>query len=281
MNGLVRWAKGWKYVGTAGNGTVALSHPDYTVEDDLNYLVNAELSELTDDENSISLQLRVVPRNGDDRPFVDFDIGDGVFAPDIDGTKTLYRVMSITVSEDGNGVPIYDLELNSLAEENSLRQQRFLDLSSPGSLSGRIDNIPASDLGAGVSWGVMSTGEVAPFNQNTELVAEIDPDDPEDPGHSDWWPVDENILLYSHPFALELAGDTDTIVIVRYREPDGTTTHDYGYTIDAGVQQPDGTFANFYTNLAAMKGGAIQVAIDTAGDFASGLTWRSKYTSQA
>lgn len=281
MKALVRWSKGWKYHGT-GSEVVTLSHPDYSVEGDLDTLVEAELAEATDDANSVSLTLDVVPRNGDERPFVDFDLGDGVFAPDIDGTKTLYRVMSITVTEDATGVVSYTLELNSLAEENALRQQRFVALSSPGSLSGRIDNVAASDLGAGVSWGVMSTSELGTFNQNDEyLYAEVDPDDPEDDGHSPWWPVDENILLYAHPFILTVAGVTDTIVIVRYREPDGTTTHDYGYTIDAGVSQPDDSFANFYTNLPAMKGGAIQIAVDTAGDGASKLTWRTKYTSQA
>lgn len=277
---LVRWAEGWKYRGTAGSGTVALSHPDYTVETSVDTLVDAELAEAVADESTVSIQARVLPLNGDDRPLVDFGPGDGIFLPDIDGTKTLYRCMAITVTEDEHGNVAYTIEANSLAEESALRQQRFADLASPGSLSGRIDNVSASDLGAGVSWGVMSVSELSSFNQNGYILAELDPDDIEDEGHSDWWPVDENILLFTHPWALRQAGDTDTIVIVRYREPDGTTVHDFGYTIDAGVSQPDDTFATFYTNLACMKGGAIQVAIDTAGDFAYGLTWRTKYTTQ-
>lgn len=277
---LVRWAEGWKYRGTAGSGTVTLSHPDYAVEAAVDTLVDAELAEAVADEGTVSVQANVVPRNGDDRPLVDFGPGDGVFFPNIDGTKTLYRCMAITVAEDANGNVNFTIEANSLAEENALRSERYVKLASPGSLSGRIENVSASDLGAGVSWGTLSTSELGTFNRSGYLLAELDPDDIEDEGHSDWWPVDENILLYTHPWSLQQAGDTDTIVIVRYREPGGTI-HEFGYTIDAGVSQPDDVFATFYTNLAAMKGGAVQVAIDTAGDYAYGFTWRTKYTSQA
>jgi hypothetical protein len=281
---LVRWSKGWKYRGTAGSGTVSVTHSDYTVEAAVDQLVDAEIAEATDDENTVSVQARVVPRNGDDRPLIDFNVGDGIFLPDIDGTKTLYRCMSITPSEDQYGNLIYDIEANSLAEEDSLRQKRFVDLASPGSLTGRSDNISASDLGAGISFGVLSTSELGTFTQSGYLLAELDSSDPTDLGHSEWWPVDENpILLYRHPWALQQAGDTDTIIEVRYRHPDQSTIDAFPYTIKAGVAQPDDSdddHASFYTNLSCAKGGAVQVACTQAGDFAYGLTFRTKYTSQ-
>jgi hypothetical protein len=46
-------------------------------------------------------------------PYVDFEVGDIITAPDFDGAPATYRVAGINVSEDEAGQPIYDLNLES------------------------------------------------------------------------------------------------------------------------------------------------------------------------
>lgn len=283
---LVHWGgtPPWIYRGTAGSGTLGLSHSNYTVLDDLQRLVDAEIAEASDDENTVAMPMGIAPRNGDDEPYTNFGLGDAVQAPDIDGEPQKLRVVSIKVREDQYNNVQFGLELNSRLEDQVARQQRFIDGASPGKLSGRGDNVSSSNLGAGIDFGVLPKNELGQYNLNDYLVVDNgDPDPAANPGASPWWPLDENILLYRHPWILQQAGDTDTIIVVRYRHPDQTTIDEYGYTIKAGVAQPDDSDvdnASFYTNLPALKGGAIQVACTQAGDFAFGITWRSKYTSQ-
>lgn len=281
---LVRWGgrPPWKYHGASGSGTVAVDHSDYTVEADLDTVVDAEIAERTDNETTVSLAMAVEPRNDDDTPYTDFGLGDAIEVPDIDGTPQKWRTVTIKVRETATGNVEYGLEANSRIEDDVARVKKFLNMATPGTLSGRGDSVASSDLGAGVDWGRLQLGEMGTYHYTDYLVAEVDPDDPDDPGHSAWWPLDENLLIYRHPWSLLVEGDTDTIVLVRYREPDQVTVHSYPFTIPAGVFQPDDDTggSSFYTNLSAMKGGAIQVAIYQAGDSAKEIVWRTKYTSQ-
>lgn len=279
---LVQWAEGWKYRGAPGDHTVALSHSDYTIEADVDRLVDAELAESTDDETTVAIAAGIEPRNGDDAPYTNFNLGDAVSLPDINGVRQTWRTVSIKVRETPLNVVQVGIEANSRIEDDVARLRRFANLATPGTLSGRGDNISASDLGAGVEWGVLPKSELGTYQWSGPLVAEVDAGDPSDPGHSPWWPLDENVLIYRHPWSLTIEGDTATVVVLRYREPNQTTIHEYGYTIPAGVFQPDDSpgAASFYSNLSAMKGGAIQVAVTTAGDSAEDIVWRTKYTSQ-
>lgn len=285
MRALIKTNEGYRYRGTFGEDHVFTSKTDYDVQSAIDTVVDAELAEATDDANTVAMAAGIIPRHDDDTPFEDFDLGDAVSVADIDGVRASQRVVALPVRESPFGVVQYGLEVGSRIENDSALQRRWLDAATPGSLSGRSDQISAANLGVGVPFGTLRTSEVGVFNQTEYVTAELDYDDPEDPGHSDDWPVDEPILIYRVRWSLQQAGDTATVVHVRINNGGpfsaGGVHFFHGFTIPAGETAPDDdTNDGMYTNMVAFKGDTIRCAVYQAGNYARGLVVRVKYTSQ-
>lgn len=296
MMSLYRWAKGWGYRGTPGNGTIFSSHPDYTDLGSVEQVVDAELAEDTDDETAVAIALGFVPRNGDDAMYDNVNLGDAIDVADIDRTLQTYRTRTLKVKSDRFGVPTFGLEANSKIEDDLARQQRFLSQSSPGSLSGRSDSVSSADLGAGISWGKLPKAELGTYSENAPdstsgLYAEVDWTDDTDVGHSPWWPVDEPILIYRVIWSLKVASDADTLILIRLKTGNpfdiGGVPFFHSFTIPAGTTSSDddtdistGTVSGHYTNQVANKGDFVRAATYSTGAGGDGLEVRVKYTSQ-
>lgn len=286
MRALVRWAKGYFYRGGAvGDEHIFTSKTDYTVRAAAEQVVDAELEEATDDADTVALAAEIIPRNGDDAPYEHLNLGDAAKFADIDRTLQAYRTVAIRVSESPLCVPRFGLEVNSHMEDEVARQRRWLETATPATLAGRAAAVSAADLGAGIPFGELRTWEVGTYQQSGYLVAEIDPDDPEDEGHSDPWPVDEPTLLYRVRWSLSQAGDTATIVHLRANGGGpfsaGGANFFHAITIPAGATAPDDdSNAGMYTNFTAGKGDVISAATYQAGSYARGLVVRVKGTTQ-
>lgn len=286
MRALVRWAKGYFYRGgTLGDDHVFTSKTDFTVLADVQRVVDAELEEATDDAANVALAAEIIPRNGDDVPYDDLGLGDAAQFPDIDRNLQRYRTVTIAVRESQLCVPGFGLEVNSRLEDEVARQRRWLEAATPAALAGRSAAVSATDLGAGIPFGELRTWEVGTYQQSGYLVAEIDPDDPEDEGHSDDWPVDEPTLIYRVRWSLKQAGDTSTVVHLRCNGGGpfsaGDASFFHAITIPSGATAPDDdTNAGMYTNFTAAKGDVISAATYQAGSYSRGLVVRLKGTTQ-
>lgn len=286
MRALVRWAKGYFYRGgSVGDEHVFSSKTDYTVLSTVHQVIDAELAEATDDSSTVALAARIRPRNGDDEVYEHLNLGDAAQLPDIDGDLQPYRTVTIKVRESQLCVPDFGLEVNSRLEDEVARQRRWLEAATPAALAGRAAAVSSTDLGAGIPFGELRTWEVGTYQQSGYLVAEIDPDDPEDDGHSDAWPVDEPTLIYRIRWALKQAGDTATVVHMRCNGGGpfsaGGSSFFHAITIPAGATAPDDdTNAGMFTNFTAAKGDVISAATYQAGSYARGLVVRVKGTTQ-
>lgn len=286
---LVKSANGWRYHGGAvGDEHIFTAKTDYTVESDVDTVVDVELAEATDDANTVALAAEVVPRNGDDAPYDDFGLGDATSWGDIDAVRTNFRTVQFRVADGNLSNVRVGVGVNSRTEDDIARQQHLLDLYTPGALSGRSDSVTATNLGVGINFGELSTSEWT-YQQSGELVAELVPADPSDEGHSDDWPVDEPATVYRVRWALTQAGDTDTIVHIRlngggpFSRTTGSVTSHFFHevVIPAGALAPDDdTNDGMYTNQAINKGDVVSVATHAAGSFARGLVIRVMRTSQ-
>lgn len=100
----------------------------------------------------------------DARPFVDFNVGDMVLAPNSAGTVQPTRVLSISVGENAkNGQPVYAVEFGTISETRADRQERWLKSISQSTLGGTVVNSAAGGSGssaAGSSVGVKASGPV-------------------------------------------------------------------------------------------------------------------------
>lgn len=290
MRALVKTNEGYRYRGgSLGDDHVFTTKTDFTVASSVDAVVDAELVEATDDASAVAIALGVHPRNGDDEPDTDLDLGDAASVADIDGTHQPYRCVSIKTQESALGVVQFGLEVNSQIESKAAVTQRWLDQVTPGSLSGRSDQISGANLGVGVPFGQLRKGEAGLFQQSGPVFAELNPADPDDTGHSDDWPVDDPILFYRVRWALQQAGDTDTIVHLRingggpFSRSDGSYTSNFFHEIVIpafSVQNDDDTNDGAYTNYPAFKGDKVRAAVYQAGDFARGLVVRLKWTTQ-
>lgn len=286
MRALVRSSTGYRYRGgSEGDDHIFTSHTDYTDDDAVNTVVDAELEEATDDANTVAIGVEILPRNGDDAPYENINLGDAVELPDIDRNREKFRAVSFKIRESSLAVVQYGIEANSRLEDDLARQEKWLDMATPGSLSGRSDSISSADLGAGVPFSTMTVGELGSYQQSGALVAELDYEDPEDDGHSDDWPVDEPILIYRVRYSLQQAGDTDTIVHLRINGGGPFSRSGVPFfhevIIPAGETVPDDdTNDGQYTNQTATKGDLVRAATYQAGDYARGLVIRVKYTTQ-
>lgn len=287
MRALIKGHDGYRYRGTDGDDLIFTSKTDYRVQEAADVVVDAELAEATDAANTVAMGLAVVPRNNDDAPFDDVNLGDAARVADIDGDYAPQRIVAIPTSETRLGVVQFGLEVNSRIENEQAQKRRWLEQITPGALSGRADQISATSLGVAIPFGKLRSSSIT-YQQTGALVAELDYDDPEDEGHSDDWPVDEPILFHRVRWSLQQAGDTDTVVLLRINGggPFNTGAPDYvpffhAITIPAGATAPDDdTNDGMYTNQVAFKGDKVRIATYQAGDYARGLVVRLFYTSQ-
>lgn len=286
MRALTRWAKGYFYRGgSLGDDHIFTSKTDYTVRSAVEQVVDAELEEATDSAATVALAAEIAPRNGDDTPYDDFNLGDAVKFPSIDRQRQPYRTVTLAVRESPLCVPSFGTEVNSRLEDEMARQRRWLEAATPAALAGRSAALSATDLGAGIPFGELRTWEVGTYQQSGYLVAELSPGDPEDDGHSDPWPVDEPTLIYRVRWSLSQAGDTATIVHIRCNGGGpfsaGGASFFHAITIPAGATAPDDDSNDgMYTNFTVAKGDVISCATYQAGSYARGLVVRVKGTSQ-
>ena len=93
----------------------------------------------------------IEPTGAGDDPYVDWDLGDTLTAPDEDGGTSTQRVVSITVVEDENGDASFAPELRDTFSVTEERTQRWLKRLINGSLRGASNSasppIAASDTG--------------------------------------------------------------------------------------------------------------------------------------
>lgn len=85
----------------------------------------------------VATTLGVEPDGSGDEPYVDYQVGDTITAPDEDGATSVQRVVSLTVSEDDNGEVTYANELKAsfVVQEEAFDRQLKTLLN--GTLKGR------------------------------------------------------------------------------------------------------------------------------------------------
>lgn len=118
------------------------------------------------------------------RPYTDFNVGDWVLAPNLDGTLTKHRVRAINVTEDAEGRPRFPIELATVGDELETRLARWLDAMSRGTMGG-------------------VAGDVAEPNKTPAEVAQAALTIVETG-------VDEHLLNDPHPTNLNALNDVDT-----------------------------------------------------------------------
>lgn len=289
---LTKYAGGFKLFGTPGDEEIFTSHGDYTDLASLETVVDAEMAEATDDENTVAITGTITgirtatddfPLDADHDLYTGLNLGDGAYVPDMSETHQLERTRSLTVIEQPDGTVKKQVEWNSIAEEDSLRLARQLGLWTPGSLSGRSDAVSPVSLGGPQPFGEMTSGSANTFSTSSYLQAEVDPGDSQDPGHSQWQRADQDGVMYRVVWTLEEADPDDGVVFgVRRRGTDLTTIVEFMYTIPAGViapasdtDHPDG----FYDNELLLKDEAVQIFIYSTGFYSSGFSADVKTTT--
>lgn len=95
----------------------------------------------------------------DARPFIDFEVGDWVLAPDKTGeTLITRRVMSLSLTEDQKtGEPKFTVEIDTIFEDRAQRYERWLKNTSDGSLGGSLSNASAGGGGGSASPAAQTT----------------------------------------------------------------------------------------------------------------------------
>lgn len=88
----------------------------------------------------VATSMGVEPVGDVDNPYVDYDVGDTISAPDEDGSDSLQRVVSITVVEDDNGDVSYAHELKDTLVVQEEQFNRWLKLLLAGTLRGTARN---------------------------------------------------------------------------------------------------------------------------------------------
>lgn len=91
-------------------------------------------------EPAAQITIEVTDKEGA-RPYVDWDKGYWVLAPDADGSLARYRVKALTVSETETGQPRFVPELATITEELETRLERWLAAMAKGTLAGSAGNV--------------------------------------------------------------------------------------------------------------------------------------------
>ena len=277
---LVHDKNGWRYRGTSGQPHVFSAKTEYETTAAVDTVVDRELLEATVSSQSMSFAGRYEPRVGQVRPFGSgLELGDAVSAADIDGVRAARRVVSWRVSESDLAFPFFDFELNASVDNEVASLQDWLGRVTPGALEGRADGVSPVRFGTLQSFRKLPVEAVVTINQTGYLLAELDPDDPEDEGRSDVIEIRVPQTIYRTSWTLSQPGDTDTIVELRIND-----VAFHWITIPAGQVSPAAMPAEdngLYTNKAANTDDRLVLAITQAGDYARGLVCKVWATSQA
>lgn len=135
---LVRYANGWVVVGADGPMD-AVTLGDVVTEAAAASAAAAMLAGLAEPRRRIAASIDA-PATA--MPGVVWDVGDWV---DLDGE--IVRVAGLSVSEDENGMAVWDPEFLTVREEREERLSRVAERMSPGSLGGRSSAVaPAADV---------------------------------------------------------------------------------------------------------------------------------------
>ncbi len=73
-------------------------------------------------------------------PWVDFNVGDWVMAPDDRGLSVRRRIVSISVEEDDAGNPFYAVEFDTIFQDNEDKLNKWMSKIGGGSLGGSFSN---------------------------------------------------------------------------------------------------------------------------------------------
>lgn len=209
--------------------------------------------------NRASIAAGLEPRNANDTPYTNIELGDAVRAPNTAGTLTTYRTVGVTVTEDTDGHPIWALELNALLDEAQALQRSRLNRMVPGTLGGHSTAAnPSPDLAAGIPTGKLEEIPLDAFSQPSDSPVVLT--------RSGKLPFPKASRLYKAVATLKTAGTSSTVVRL-YR--DGSGTHFDELTIPSSSVGPERILIggqNFTANQYA------EVAATTAGAGALGLT---------
>lgn len=141
---LVRWFGGYLEVMNGASETAnghkegLLQLGSVTTLDEATRIANGLLV-LTADPR-VATELGVEPSGVGDEPYVDYDLGDTITAPDEDGGDSSQRVVSITVAEDENGDVSFANELKDTVLVQEEQFNRWLKLLLAGTLRGTAKN---------------------------------------------------------------------------------------------------------------------------------------------
>lgn len=137
----VRWSQGYTRVGDAaaqaiwGKKQGFLQLGSVTEYDEVTRIALAVMAFQSDP--LVATTLGVEPSGAGDEPYVDYQVGDTITAPESDGSTSVQRVVSLTVVEDDNGEVTYANELKAsfIVEEEAFNRQLKALLN--GTLKGR------------------------------------------------------------------------------------------------------------------------------------------------
>lgn len=96
----------------------------------------ADLIRDNNKDQQVSISIKITPTTGT-QPFVDFDIGDTIWAQSVDGSSSnSYKVTAIGVSVDENGIEEWEITLVSNLELKLIQLQRIINQTTNASLVG-------------------------------------------------------------------------------------------------------------------------------------------------
>lgn len=248
----VRWAEGTFFLGS-GNVMRSVDLSRYSSVEAATAAAQRIIDGGDSDAVGTSVVVAVQPRNGDDQPFVHYDIGDAVDCPDETGGIQTYRCVGITVESTSSANPRYAVELAEPLSEVSSRAWRWLNRVQPGGMGGLVEaSSSTGDLISGVITGKLSEIRTIAFNLSGDVVV----------SESDPWPAGQRVRMYRFSAALTTAGSTDTVIEIRRN---GTAVHTI--TFPSTYTEHDGFMGGIYL----VKGDVLTAAVTTAGTGAEGL----------
>jgi hypothetical protein len=202
---------------------------------------------------TVTTTVGVEPTGADDVPFADWSVADYVTAPNEDGDATSLRVLSLAVTEDDEGNPIYTPELDSLGELYEQQLERWLSRMANGTLGGSSASAsPGAMTSTGQAIGGGARPYLPPFSQGGGVTV----------GASGEWESAAGYRLVLVVARVREVGSTDTVVSIRRND-----VH-LGYvTIPAGEKRAQAVFAVTFDPVVDV----LSAVVTEAGFGAAGL----------
>lgn len=197
----------------------------------------------------VSTQATLEPEAAD-APYVDFVVGDWVTAPALGGGTESVRVVSLTVTTDDEGNPVFVPELGTVAEERDRANQRALKRMANGSLGGTTESSSTARSPLPTRR-KLPTAPIGPFSIPGAVIVAVS---------GRYYPP-TNVLALRLIASVAVAGSTDTTVVL-YRNDISVAT----VTIAAGD-----LLASVVVDVTYGVGDYATVASTAAGTDAVGL----------